>query len=298
MPRKIVNTNDECKTFKLQDDINDQINITTENEPLLIHFKFFTKDVPTLITESFGNKSPKPYDINNSKLHSNTFDNPIEEDSMEIGLKKESIIEELVVPIGENVNDQNMNSDKYVLKKSVYNIMYEFMDANRRDEWPMSTHIYCMWCCHSFEWTPCALPWKYLDGKFYVKGNFCSFNCASAHNFREKNNDIQMWERNSLLNLMYKKIYNKDFVKIKPAPPKEVLKIFGGFMSIDDYRKTFIMNKNEYKIIDPPMISLVPQIEENTIEERYTKTDSNENLRLKRNKPLTDNMNTLNKFFV
>lgn len=300
MPRKIVNNEDVCKTYTLKDDILPQIEGSMEREHLVLHFAFQTRDIPMLITD-IGNKSPAPFEVNGGRLHGEVYNDAVDDvggDNEESVKGSEQMIEELVRPIGEKTVSPFDDNDKYVLKKSVNNIMYEFIDANRRGEWPKSTHIYCMWCCHSFDWTPCALPCKYLEGIFYVRGNFCSFNCASAYNFRENHNGIQMWERNSLLNLMYKQIFKQDFVKIKPAPPREVLKIFGGFMTIEEYRASFITNRRDFKIIEPPMISLVPQVEENVVEERYNKKNGEENLRLKRDKPLLGSRNTLSKYLV
>jgi len=196
------------------------------------------------------------------------------------------------------------NTEKFIMKKNLNKIMYEFLEANKKGEWPMSTNIYCMWCCHPFDGPPCALPVRYVDEKFYVWGCFCSFNCAAAYNFKEYKVS-EVWERYSLLNLMYKKIFDKPFIKIKPAPPREVLSIFGGYLNIDDYRKNMIMNDRDYKIIKPPIISIVPKVEESIIEfsnnqpipvDKDKIDKAVEKLKLKRCKPLAKNANTLENF--
>ena len=118
------------------------------------------------------------------------------------------------------------SNEKLIMRKNLNKIQYEFIDSNSKGEWPKSTNIYCMWCCHPFDGPPCAIPVKYIDNIFYVGGCFCSFNCAASYNFQDsKSNEV--WERYSLLNLLYKKIFDKPFTKIKPAPPREVLAIFG-----------------------------------------------------------------------
>ena len=134
------------------------------------------------------------------------------------------------------------------------------MDCNKDKVWPEKTNISCWWCCHKFENTPCSLPYKYKKDKFYVRGVFCSFNCAASYNFSL--NDDDLFERYSLLNLMYKKLYYRKFVKINLAPPRESLKIFGGYLSIEEFRENCLSNDKLFNIIDPPLISIIPKIEE------------------------------------
>lgn len=214
------------------------------------------------------------------------------------------------IEVNNNNNDYDNNSNvelgqvddglnKKLIKRNILNIMYAFIDGNNREKWPTTTDIYCMWCCHPFETMPCALPEKMLNDKFYVFGNFCSFNCAAAYNFNE--NPYNVWERYSLLNLMYTKLYETQDIKIKLAPPRNTLKIFGGFMSIEEFRKNFLMNTS-YSVVIPPMVSLVPRIEENIYEHinkdtSYIPVDKEAiqdvELKLKRDKPLQDMRNTL-----
>jgi hypothetical protein len=134
-----------------------------------------------------------------------------------------------------------------------------------------------------------------------VEGFFCSFNCSAAYNFDKSYPD--KWERYSLLHLLYKKTYD-NFKKILLSPPKEVLQVFGGHMSIDEYRRNLITNQRSYKVVYPPIISIIPKIEENIIM-RVTQNDkfipvnkhlmdkASLSLRLKRDKPITENKKTL-----
>jgi len=184
--------------------------------------------------------------------------------------------------------------------------MYEFINANNEKTWPESTNIYCWWCCHPFTCTPCAIPEYYKKEKFYVNGCFCSFNCATSYNFSK--NDDNMWERYSLLNLMYKKLYNNKFVKINLAPPREILKIFGGYMSIEEFRENSYKNEKTFSVVKPPLISIIPKIEENisnntkNIKNNFPLINENilnktqNNLKLKRNKPVTNPNSTLQSF--
>ncbi len=216
----------------------------------------------------------------------------------------ENIVEERIENLKNTKIDKEIKNNK-VIKKNLRNILYEFINSNNEKVWPEKTNIHCWWCCHKFNNTPCSLPYYYKKEKFYVKGVFCSFNCAASYNFSI--NDDDMYERYSLLNLMYKKLYNKNFVKINLSPPRESLKIFGGYLSIEEFRENSLENNKLFNLICPPLISIVPKIEE-TI--NYNKNGGNSNsninenilnktqniLKLKRNKPVTNPNNTLQSF--
>jgi hypothetical protein len=205
-----------------------------------------------------------------------------------------------------NDEDNDENKTNRIFKKKLKNILYEFINANNDKTWPETTSTYCWWCCHPFSWMPCALPEYYKKEKFYVNGCFCSFNCTASYNFSKNDDDI--WERYSLLNLMYKKLYNEKFIKINLAPPREILKIFGGYLTIEEFRENSFKNDKTFTVVKPPLISIIPKIEENISntaknnksnfplvnENILNKTHTN--LKLKRNKPITNPNNTLQSF--
>ena len=124
-------------------------------------------------------------------------------------------------------------------------------------EWPYSTDIKCWWCCHNFDNSPCGIPIKYENDTFHVYGCFCSFNCALSYNFNT--NIDKKWERAGLINLLYKKSCNVDDVEVEYAPDKECLQVFGGYMSIEEFRNS---TNKLYNITYPPMLAIIPQMEE------------------------------------
>eukprot|EP00899_Mesostigma_viride_P028129 jgi/Mesvir1/8500/Mv12263-RA.1 len=107
-------------------------------------------------------------------------------------------------------------------------------------KWPLSTNVACWWCCHTFTNIPCPLPVAYKDGKgFLVKGCFCSFNCAKAYNSREGGVSREL--TNSHLFLMTQRLWYKShkgvpFPGVVTAPARACLKMFGGYMDIDQFR--------------------------------------------------------------
>jgi len=241
--------------------------------------------------------------FDNDNNDNNNINNIVKEEINSIIDIKPEYSSNVDIPIDSKYEDDCRNNR--IIKKNLKNIMYEFINANNEKKWPESTNIHCWWCCNSFNDIPCALPEYYKKEKFYVNGCFCSFNCCSSYNFSR--NDDAMWERYSLLNLMYKKLYNKNFVKINLAPPRETLKMFGGFLSIEEFREYSIRNDKSFNIIKPPLISIIPKIEENIYINKITKTinqNTNESilnktqntLKLKRNKPITNPNSTLQSF--
>ena len=198
------------------------------------------------------------------------------------------------------------NVSSYQLENHVQPTLLQLKETNRMGKWPTSTSIYCWWCCHAFNGSPCSLPYEYKNDTFYVYGIFCSPECSAAYNFDNSTTD-ERWERYALLNLLYRKMYNDKNLKIKLAAPRQTLKIFGGSISINDFRLNNSNYEKTFKIIPQNMISIVPQQEYNFIEKGYTSTlnkkqiqvdknsvNSNE-LVLKRSKPFRSTKNPLEK---
>lgn len=124
------------------------------------------------------------------------------------------------------------------------------------------TDIVCWWCTYMFDTLPCFIPEKFNDGKFYVFGCFCSFSCAMAYNLSL--NDYRVFDRVSLINKLYHTITNNTG-EITIAPQREILDKFGGIITIDEFRNGHnTMITKEYRLLLPPMISILPNIEMKT----------------------------------
>lgn len=184
----------------------------------------------------------------------------------------------------------------------VVHLLKDFEEKNKNNEWPSNTSIACYWCCHRFENAPLGIPVKYVNGRFYVFGCFCSLECAASHNLASKESIDEMWERYNLINLLARRIgYNKCYVK--PAPNRLTLRMFGGHLSIEEFRSYTQLNKF-ININFPPMLSMTQQIEELNESDisndyKYIPIDTDrinkykEKIKLKRTKPLHDHKNTL-----
>jgi hypothetical protein len=292
-----------------------------KNETLILH-------LPINIDEK--NNEPLPSSDNNNNLNimgkddnqNETFNLPTQinflEDNTDIqnNMEINNFSNNIKKEVKEETNILEKNSEKAwhvdeknnnkVLKKNLRNILYEFMDSNKEKVWPDKTNISCWWCCHKFDNVPCSLPYSYKKDKFYVRGVFCTFNCAASHNFSL--NDDNVYERYSLLNLMYKKLYYRKIIKINLSPPRESLKLFGGYLSIEEFRENSLSNDKLFNLIDPPLISIIPKIEESVNHNKSfnntLKLNLNENilqktqdtLKLKRNKPVYNPNSSLQTF--
>jgi hypothetical protein len=146
------------------------------------------------------------------------------------------------------------------------------------------TDIKCWWCTYSFENVPVFLPDRYSDSNYYVFGCFCSVNCAASYNLLYLN-DNKINERYSLL----KKIYNIENIQL--APKKEILITYGGNKSIEEFRQYNKYITKKYRYILPPMIAIIPLIEEKVIENNIISYNAeSKNLSNKNIKTLLDIM--------
>lgn len=132
-----------------------------------------------------------------------------------------------------DVSHQGEYEIKRITKKKVYKQLTHFTDKTEKGDWPATTDKLCWWCCFPFGTIPIPSVYKYdyYANKFYLKGIFCSWECSKAYTFESNIKHI---------NLLYK-LYKtwtgeKDFGRIQKAPQRYVLKDFGGYLTIDEFR--------------------------------------------------------------
>jgi hypothetical protein len=107
------------------------------------------------------------------------------------------------------------------------------------------------------------MPTKYdpLRKRFTFTGVFCSWNCVKANNFEM--NDHLKYQRSELITLLIQQMYGiTKAINIKPAPPRQCLKMFGGYLSIDEFRnnnsyvESYKINLLNYNFIYPEVTEL------------------------------------------
>jgi hypothetical protein len=127
-------------------------------------------------------------------------------------------------------------------------------------------------------------------------GNFCCPECACAYLFDIRQDTHTRWEQLSLLYRIYGGVCDGN---IHPAPHRTLLKMFGGCLTIEQYRKMIRSYKVRVDIHLPPMVSILATMDtkpidfydasltknvNETVTERLQKAE--EVLRLRRTKPL------------
>jgi hypothetical protein len=188
-------------------------------------------------------------------------------------------------------------------------LLNQYIEHNKKGTWPEKSVYDCMWCRFPFDNAPWAVPFRVnSNGKYEVFGNFCSPNCVAAYIF-DSFDDDEMWDKYALLNQLYQRVYNIQGSIVKVAPNVLFLKKLGGILSIEEYREISLNNNKNFFLKMPPMISIIPSVEElqqtslfneNNNREHLNKElmmKANDELRLRRNKPIYDDTNTLDNYF-
>lgn len=153
--------------------------------------------------------------------------------------------------------------------------------------------MWCWWCCHPFDNEPLQLPYNYDNrrNKFSTTGNFCSWSCMKSYAL-EKYGLTKGSIICGNITLMRKRIYNK-LNTIKRAPHRYKLDVFGGDLTIEEFRSETLKDESESKPIDSEPIknNVIPFI--SSTKKMNEIKNVNDGLVLKRSKPLQRNQNSL-----
>jgi hypothetical protein len=119
-----------------------------------------------------------------------------------------------------------------------------------------NNNSHCFWCCHSIDSIVYSMPYNYdtVNDSYFVFGSFCSLQCANAYNFSVHGSSDKVWEINSWVQMLGKRYGFTN--TIRPAPSKYLLKMFGGNLTIDEFREAHIKSDKTYVLNIPPMISI------------------------------------------
>jgi hypothetical protein len=175
---------------------------------------------------------------------------------------------------------------------------FSTLQVFNRKNYMRKTNVRCWWDCETFNSYPIPLP-SGIDkdtGEFKVFGCFCSFECAVAFNNCCKNKVSR-----DLIFKMYR-LYQKMGVNsgvdtdLKPALARETLETFGGYLSIDEFRRLSATKNVMSKIYRIPFIPItyngeLTYYKKNT--SMYSNEDDPSKLRLRRKNPLPNESQTL-----
>lgn len=166
---------------------------------------------------------------------------------------------------------------------------------------------WCWWCCHPIEGEELHLPYKYDSrrDKFESVGFFCSWGCVKAYNIEKYKTGGIGGIISENITLMRKRKHKEGRLKpVKAAPHRHALEVFGGTLTIEEFRKCTEEN-------DIPMVLLPNEIhtcqevvkvkkhvmKEPTVQDLQDKMNeiklTDTSLKLKREKPLKRNQNSL-----
>lgn len=156
--------------------------------------------------------------------------------------------------------------------------------------------MWCWWCCHSFDGGALSMPYRYDQkrNKFFTAGNFCSWSCMKSYAI-DKYGDTRGSIICGNIIVMRKQLFDK-IGSIRPAPNRFKLNVFGGDLTIEEFRENNIRDCIQPKEINVEEVTdiLIPiQQSIKKLSDIQNSTRSNDVLRLKRNKPLKRNQNNL-----
>ena len=148
-------------------------------------------------------------------------------------------------------------------KNTISTARGDFLSTRELDNYPERTDDKCWWCFHNFDGRPIGIPKKFdpVRETFHVFGCFCGFPCALAAIASDefKRFNVNCEKTAPLLNVMFlrsvkTKTINLADKLVTKAPPRYSLRIFGGNMSIEEFR-----NASRTQVdYDASMLPLVP----------------------------------------
>jgi len=186
-------------------------------------------------------------------------------------MKNKKIKEVIELPktqtISQVVVNVKKNSDKNIEELPGYEIEEYNIKMN-------TSNSVCWNCCHCINNEVLSQPIKYENNVFTTVGNFCSYSCISRYIIDSNESSENIFNKLSTLNLYYNIKNNTKSKSVIPAPSKLVLKMFGGYMDIDEYRV-----KNQEYLITTNIEPIVKCIDISVKELHIKKNNSKDNMK-------------------
>lgn len=233
-------------------------------KPLIVHLPIQSKSVSFSDNMLCYDPAPPPQYIE-----------PYDKGSTNVFLSSsENVINELFVNKNENISSPvvatKIEPQIIVESKSdrIYKneqLLVQFKNSNETRTLPDRSESACFWCCHTFTESPVVLPVKDVGKYIQVFGNFCSPECAVSYLFDIRQDFHTRWEQFSLLNRVYASGCDS-CNPIRPAPPRDVLKMFGGLIEIEEFRNINKKGRVRIDVHVPPMVSLLSSMDTKPID--------------------------------
>lgn len=180
------------------------------------------------------------------------------------------------------IDELNFTSSSHMISHETKNLSVTMIDYIKKQKLPETLSERCWWCRNPFETKPIGCPLRYetqtiiktftsdvskehfvleqplpadekvddeeytvLPSYYETDGVFCSFNCCRA--FIEEqlfSSKVKHMYKDSmyLLMKMYCDTHGQYPSKLRPAPSWQLLKEYGGYMTIQEFRSGFNVN--------------------------------------------------------
>ena len=267
---------------------------------VILHLKCFVSD---LLSEGnhepdFSKANVNSYDEYNISYHVLTTTNSSDNLSIYqqiLSDTENNIVENNSFQVNDKINKKNVthtNENDCISMKETWKKLKNLEQFLHINSVPDSKSA-CFWCTYDFDNPPIYIPKFLMKDTYHVYGCFCSPECAVGYLMNEKIDSSSKFERYSLLNNLYNKVfeYKKN---IKPAPdPHYFLERFCGNLTIQEYRQ-LLKSDRLFLIVDKPLTRVLPELHEDNdefiINNKIIPTSSNYNLK---KKGKTDAVNTI-----
>ena len=256
------------KGGKIMKKVTKEEKIVNIRENVIIHLKCKTQDVLSmnqqLTSYNPDVNNPESFSLVNHKLASLNYK------ELETNINANQKINH----VNNNTKETKVESkkDTNINLKNIWKKLSE-LKINLKNNNASDKKSACFWCTYEFDNPAIFIPKQHTGNALEVYGCFCSPECAVAHLKNEDIDSSRKWERYTLLNNIYSKVFNYE-KNIKPAPnPYYTLDKYYGNLSINEYRK-LLHNDRILMIVDKPMTKILPEL----YEENNEIPDINDNL--------------------
>lgn len=127
---------------------------------------------------------------------------------------------------------------------------YRSFETLNGGPWPLQSKHACWHCCHAFSCRPVGVPVDDNITRFRLTGNFCSIECALAWAISTGNHHTDHISGARVKNMGHILLDLKP-QNIRAAPDRLCLAMFGGPLSIEEFRR----NNCKYSVIGEPFVS-------------------------------------------
>lgn len=262
------------------------LNITITEKPEIDRNELRNMFTSKNVTKKNKNRDLEK-DLNNQECPTRLFDH-----NLEISSESESEVEVLDNKFKSEINvDKKCDScsskpDNFetIKKRNIHNLLYKFSrNLQEQNKWPEKSNLLCWWCSHGFSCMPipCVEKYNVYTKEYNLRGIFCSWECSLSFSLENYNSSVDLYK------LYISWTGNRNF-NVKKAPSRFVLKAFGGYMDIEDYRKSpfvnreiFLATKNKMNYINQEILEVYTETERKKLKK----------LKLTRKKPLKNNIN-------